>query len=223
MKVSLLLPTLNELEGMKLVMPRVKREWVDEVVVIDGGSWDGTIEYAESLGYRVVRQKSRGITRAYQEALPHLKGDVVIAFSPDNNSVPEVIPELVAKMREGYDMVIVSRYLPGAISEDDDVMTAFGNWMFTKMINILFGGSYTDSLVMFRAWKTDLERELPTRYPRAGIETFLSIRCAKRKLKVAEIPGDEPPRIGSPRKMNPILNGIDIIRLIIDEFFNIRR
>lgn len=219
MKVSLLLPTLNEIEGMKLIMPRVKKEWVDEIVVIDGGSWDGTVEYAEAQGYRVVRQKSRGITRAYQEALPHLKGDVVIAFSPDNNSVPEIIPDLVAKMKEGYDMVIVSRYLEGALSEDDDAVTAFGNWMFTKMINILFGGRYTDSLVMFRAWRVEIERELPTRFPRAGIEPYLAIRCAKRKLKVAEIPGDEPPRVGSARKMNPLLNGLDILRLIATELF----
>lgn len=219
MKVTLLLPTLNEIEGMKHVMPRVKKEWVDEIVVVDGGSWDGTVEYAESQGYRVVHQKSRGITRAYQEALPHLKGDVVIAFSPDNNSVPELIPALAAKMKEGYDMVIVSRYRDGALSEDDDAVTAFGNWMFTRLINLLFGGSYTDSLVMFRAWRVDLERDLPTRYPRAGIEPYLSIRCAKRGLKVGEIPGDEPPRIGSARKMNPLLNGLDILRLIADEFW----
>jgi glycosyltransferase involved in cell wall biosynthesis len=219
MTVTLLVPTLNELEGMKIIMPRVKREWVDEIVVIDGGSWDGTIEYAESQGFRVLHQKSRGITRAYQEALPHLKGEVIIAFSPDNNSVPELIPQLVDKMKEGYDMVIASRYLPGAQSEDDDLITTFGNWMFTQIINILFRASYTDSLVMMRAWRADLERELPVHYPRAGMETFLSIRCAKRNLKVAEIPGDEPARIGSPRKMNPILNGLDVLRLILSEFF----
>ncbi|MBI3298554.1 MAG: glycosyltransferase [Elusimicrobia bacterium] len=212
-----MLPTLNEIEGMKLIMPRVKREWVDEIVVIDGGSTDGTVEYAKEQGYRVIHQTTRGITRAYQEVLPHLKGDVVIAFSPDNNSVPERIPDLVTKMREGYDMVIVSRYLPGATSDDDDAVTAFGNWMFTKMINVFFGGSYTDSLVMMRAWRIELERDLPVRYPRAGIEPYLSIRCAKRKLKVGEIPGDEPLRVGSPRKMSPFFNGLDILRLIGSE------
>ncbi len=111
-------------------------------------------------------------------------GGVPVLAHPGVADMDEVIPDLVAKMKEGYDMVIVSRYLPGALSEDDDAVTAFGNWMFTKMINLLFGGSYTDSLVMFRAWKVDLERELPTRYPRAGIEPYLSIRCAKRGLGI---------------------------------------
>jgi len=217
MKTTLLLPTLNEIEGMKEILPRIRREWVDEILVVDGGSTDGTVEYARANGCRVLHQKSKGITRAYQEALPEVRGDVVIAFSPDNNSVPERIPDLVAKMREGYDMVIVSRYRDGARSEDDDWVTAFGNWMFTTLINVLFGGHYTDSLVMFRAWKTATVSELPVRYPRAGIEPYLAIYCAKRKLKVGEIPGDEPARIGSARKMNPLLNGLDILRLIASE------
>ncbi|MEK9146108.1 MAG: glycosyltransferase family 2 protein [Elusimicrobiota bacterium] len=218
MKVTLFVPTLNEIVGMKAVMPRIKREWVDEILLMDGGSTDGTLEYAREQGYRILHQDSRGITNAYREALPHAAGDVIIAFSPDGNSVPELIPALIAKMKEGYDMVIVSRYLGGARSEDDDSVTAFGNWMFTAMINLLFGGRYTDSLVMFRAWRKDICPEPPPLYPRAGLEPYLAIFCAKKGLKTADIPGDEPLRIGGQRKMHPILNGLDVLKLILREF-----
>lgn len=217
MKTTLLIPTLNEVEGMKAVMPHIKKQWIDEILVIDGGSTDGTVEYAKSKGYRVVMQKSKGITNAYREALKVAKGDFIVAFSPDGNSLPEVIPELVQKMKEGYDMVIASRYKKGAKSEDDDPVTAFGNWMFTKIINVCFGGNYTDTLVMFRAFKKDIAKQIPIGLPRAGLEPILSIRCAKLKLKVAEIPASEPKRIGSPRKMIPILNGLDVLRLIFAE------
>ncbi|MFC1679703.1 glycosyltransferase family 2 protein [Elusimicrobiota bacterium] len=220
MKVTLLMPTLNEIEGLRLIMPRIDRKWVDEILVIDGGSEDGTPDYSRELGCRVIMQKSRGISGAYREAVPEAKGDVIIAFSPDNNSVPERIPDLIAKMKEGYDMVIVSRYTGGAKSEDDDFLTGIGNWMFTTIINLFFGGRYTDTLVMFRAWRKEIMPVVPEFYPRAGLETYLSIQCAKRKLKVAEIPGDEPARIGSARKMNPLLNGIDVSKLIIREFFS---
>ena len=70
--------------------------------------------------------------------------------------MPEKIPELVAKMRQGHDMVIASRYKDDATSEDDDIVTAFGNWLFTKTINLLFGGSYTDVMAIFRANKKDM-------------------------------------------------------------------
>jgi glycosyltransferase involved in cell wall biosynthesis len=66
MRITLFVPTLNEIEGMKAMMPRVKREWVDEILVLDGNSTDGTVEYARSQGYRVVMQKSKGITNAYR-------------------------------------------------------------------------------------------------------------------------------------------------------------
>ncbi|MEK7518187.1 MAG: glycosyltransferase family 2 protein [Patescibacteria group bacterium] len=217
MKTTLFIPTLNEIEGMKAIMPRVKKQWIDEILVVDGGSTDGTVEYAKSKGYRVVMQKSKGITNTYREGLKVAKGDCIVAFSPDGNSLPEVIPDLVKKIKEGYDMVIASRYARGAKSYDDDPVTAFGNFLFTKIINICFGGNYTDTLVMFRAFRKDIVQKIPIGIPRAGLEPILSIRCAKLKLKVAEIPASEPKRIGSARKMIPLLNGLDILRLIASE------
>jgi glycosyltransferase involved in cell wall biosynthesis len=219
-KVTLFVPTLNEIDGMKVIMPQVKKAWVDEILVLDGGSTDGTIEYAKSKGYRVVMQKSKGITNASREGIKAAKGDYIIAFSPDGNSVPEVIPKLIKKINEGYDMVIGSRYLKGAKSDDDDPVTSFGNWMFTKMINICFGGKYTDTLVMARAYRKNIVKELHINVPRAGLEPILSIRCAKEKLKVTEIPANEPKRIGGKRKMNPLLNGFDILRLIVAELMH---
>ncbi|MBI2608134.1 MAG: glycosyltransferase family 2 protein [Deltaproteobacteria bacterium] len=218
MKITLFLPTLNEIKGMEAIIPRIKKEWFDEIILVDGGSTDGTVEYAKQQGFKVHHQTSKGITGAYEEVIQIAQGDVVVAFSPDGNSVPEMIPSLIQKMKEGYDMVIVSRYLKGAQSEDDSWVTAFGNWMFTYIINILFGGKYTDSLVIFRAWRKDIIQKFPKNVPRAGFETLSSIRCAKYKMKVTEIPGDEPSRIGGVRKMNPFLNGLDILKLIAMEF-----
>jgi glycosyltransferase involved in cell wall biosynthesis len=219
-KVTLFIPAKNEVIGAQLIMPRIKKEWVDEIIVIDGNSNDGTFEYFSENGYKVYRQKSDGICGAYWEALEHATGDIIIAFSPDNNSVPELIPDLVAKMRQGYDMVIVSRYLNGAKSEDDDIVTAFGNWMFTKLVNVLFRSNYTDTLVMFRAFRADLvqrmqldEKELPV------FEMQLCVRCAKLNGKVTEIPGDEPKRIGGKRKMRPIYNGAANLWCITKELF----
>lgn len=220
MKTTLFVPTLNEIEGMKIIMPLLRKRWVDEILVLDGGSTDGTIEYARSHGYQVIMQKSKGITNAYREGLKVAKGDYIVTFSPDGNSLPEVIPELVKKIKEGYDMVIASRYARGAKSEDDDPVTAFGNWMFTKIINICFGGHYTDTLVMLRAFRKDIAQNIHISFPRAGMEPALSIRCAKQKLKVTEIPGSEPKRIGGKRKMSPILNGLDIFRLIFSELMH---
>ena len=213
MKTTLFVPTLNEITGMKAIMPLIKDGWCDQILVVDGGSTDGTAEWAREQGYDVYVQKKKGLRHAYVEGWPLIKGDVVITFSPDGNSIAQLIPPLIEKMREGYDMVIVSRYLPPAKSQDDSWLTGFGNWLFTTTINLLHGGHLTDSMVMYRAYKTDLPARLdffndknhatPERlfHTRIGLEPLLSVLALKRRMKVAEIPGDEPPRYGGKAKL----------------------
>src|SRR3990167_4197605 len=95
---SLLIMTLNEIEGMKAILPRISKEWFDQILVIDGGSTDGTVEWARKQGYEVYVQKKKGFRHAYCEALPFVHGDIIITFSPDGNSVPELIPCLIEKI-----------------------------------------------------------------------------------------------------------------------------
>ncbi len=213
MKTTLIVLTLNEVNGMREIMPQIDPNWYDQLIILDGGSTDGTIEYAKEQGYFVYVQKEKGIRFAYREVLPYIEGDVVITFSPDGNSIAELLPDLIEKMKEDYDMVIVSRYLGDAKSEDDDIVTGFGNWLFTNTVNFLHGGNYTDVMVLYRAYKTqmiydlDLDKDesfaLPEKlfFTRISWEPLLSVRALKRKLKVGEIPGDEPPRIGGERKL----------------------
>lgn len=213
MKVSLLVMTLNEINGMKAIMPKIRRDWVDQIIVVDGGSTDGTVEWAREQNYQVYIQQQPGFRHAYFEVWPYVEGDVVITFSPDGNSIPELIPELVARMREGYDMIIASRYLGAAKSEDDDLLTGFGNWLFTKTVRVLLGGNLTDVMVIYRAYKKqvihDLELDQDTWYTtpetlfgcKISWEPLLSARAVRMGLKLTEIPGDEPPRIGGERKL----------------------
>ncbi|MBI4040695.1 MAG: glycosyltransferase family 2 protein [Deltaproteobacteria bacterium] len=231
MTTTLLIPTLNEVEGIQAIMPRIQKEWVNQILFVDGGSTDGTLSLIQKSGWEVIVQKRKGIRHAYIEALEHIRGDTVITFSPDGNSVPELIPKLIEKYKEGYDMVIASRYAPGAKSEDDDVLTGFGNWFFTTSINTLYQSHYTDAMVMYRIYRTNLLRELALDKDETyateealfrttvGCEPLISIRAAKRKLKCADIPGDEPPRIGGKRKLQIVQWGLAYLFEVIREKF----
>jgi len=231
MKVTLLVPTLNEAVGMRSVMPKVKKEWVDQILIIDGKSKDGTAEIAREMGYDVVIQQTPGIRGAYMDALPSIKGDVILTFSPDGNSIPELIPVCIAKLKEGYDMVIVSRYAQGAKSYDDDAVTGFGNRLFTGCINLFHGAKYTDAMVIYRAYPKqliyDLDLDKDSSYSfeeklfrtKISWEPLLSIRAAKRKLKLVDIPGDEPARDGGERKLQVLKWGAAYMYEIWREIF----
>ncbi|MBN1672789.1 MAG: glycosyltransferase [Kiritimatiellae bacterium] len=231
MKTTLLVPTLNEIAGMRAVMPRVQPGWADQILVVDGGSRDGTAEYAREAGYQTLVQQRKGMRYAYIEAMPYVTGDSVITFSPDGNCIPELIPLLQEEMRNGHDMVIVSRYASGAGSEDDDLLTAFGNRALTWLINGLYGARYTDALGIYRAWRTELfaaldldkdksyRREERLFRTTVGVEPLLSIRAAKRKLSCGEIPGAEPKRIGGHRKLQMFRWGAAYLYEIVRERF----
>ncbi len=212
-KVTLLALTLNEIDGMKVIMPAIEKDWCDQILILDGGSTDGTVEWAREQGYDVYIQQRKGIRHAYLEALPLIEGDIVVTLSPDGNCPPQFIPELVEMVRDGYDLVIGSRYLDDATSQDDDVVTAFGNWLFTRTVNLLHRASYTDAMVIYRAFtrdliaELDLDKEDSYRLPERLFGTVISweplmaVRAAKAKMRIGEVAVGEPPRIGGDRKL----------------------
>lgn len=214
---TLLVMTLNEVVGMKAIMPKVRNQWVDQIIVVDGKSTDGTVEWAREHGYEVYVQKEKGFRSAYREVWPLVRGSAVIYFTPDGNSIPEAIPAMIAKMEEGYDLVIASRYLGGAKSLDDDLVTGFGNWMFRTLFNLLLrprgAPRMTDPMVMLRAHRKDLPHRLGLDRPEpfVGLENLfrtqvdwiplMSMRVLKWGLRWTEVPADEPARMGGVRKL----------------------
>jgi glycosyltransferase involved in cell wall biosynthesis len=210
MKVCIVIPTLNELQGLKGIVSKIRPEWFDRIVILDGGSVDGTIQYAKDAGYDVVVQKKPGVRMAYIECQEYLNEDIIITFSPDGNSIVETIPLLVDEIKRGYDMVIASRYKGNAKSYDDTFITGLANAAFSFLIS-LFGFRYADAMVMFRAYRSDVPNKLKLNIERSRLyekfigryvswEPLMSIRAAKAKLKISEIPSDEPLRIDEEHK-----------------------
>ena len=60
MTTALIITTLNEIIGVKKIVPKINKEWVDEIIFVDGGSTDGTIDEAVRLGYEVIHQHNKG-------------------------------------------------------------------------------------------------------------------------------------------------------------------
>ena len=103
MKVCIVIPTMNELQGLKEIVSKIKPEWYDRIIILDAGSVDGTIKYAKDAGYDVVIQKKPGVRMAYIECQKFIKEDIIITFSPDGNSIVETIPLLADEIKRGYD------------------------------------------------------------------------------------------------------------------------
>jgi len=215
--ITLLLPTMNEIDGFRKIFPQINRDLFDEILVIDGKSTDGTIKFANENNLNIVTQSKKGLGAAVMEAMDIIKTDCVIEFSLDGNCMIEQLEELVEKLREGKDLVVVSRYLPPAISYDDTYITALGNKIFTMLISALGKYKATDTLTIYRGFDVKIARYPEFKKFMYGpvFEPLISAVALKRNLTIYEIPGDEPARIGGTSKMSVIYNGLCITMMIV--------
>jgi glycosyltransferase involved in cell wall biosynthesis len=210
---TLLLLTLNEIDGIEAIYHKIDKNLFSKIVILDGGSTDGTVEWAKKNNVEIYIQKKRGFRHAYFEYFDQITTSHIITFSPDGNSVPELLGDLITELDKNYEMVIVSRYKDNAKSYDDDLITSFGNWLFRFLINLFYFSNITDPMVIYRGFKKSLINDLnlldeksyslPEKIFNTQIswEPLMSIRAMKRKINYSEIPGDEPERIGGERKL----------------------
>jgi glycosyltransferase involved in cell wall biosynthesis len=222
--VTLVVLTLNEIDGVTHVFPKLPLGAVDEVLVIDGGSTDGTLEFFQRRGVPVVRQERRGRGEAFRLAARHARHDWLVFFSPDGNEDPADIPRLVEGLAAGYDMVIASRFMAGARSEDDDkflfASRRWGNLLFTWLVNVLFRGPrITDTINGYRAVTREAFRRLDPDAEGYAIEFQMSIRALRLGLRVLEIPTQEGERVGrGVSKLNALPVGFTFLALLLREW-----
>ena len=214
-----IIPTLNEVEGMKKVVSKIKKEWVDEIIIVDGGSTDGTVEEAQNLGFEVIKQKTDGSHgAAIFDGFEYSKADMLLMFGADGNNEPEEIPKTVEMMKKGYDQVIITRFGKTSINDDAGLIDGFGNKMFTFIANILFGGHLTDTLSSSRAITRNAWNEIKFNAFKTDSTYQICIRAMKKKQKMLEIDGNEPARIGSERKMHRIPASCGLVLRAVREF-----
>ena len=218
MSTVVVIPTLNEIHGVKVIMPQVKKEWAEEFVFVDGGSTDGTMEEAKRMGFKVIHQKTRGVGNAYRIGVEATKSDYILFFSPDGNDEPQEIPKLIQKIKEGYDIVHISRFSKNSINKDAGPVTGFGNRMFTFLVNVFFGGHLTDALTGYIILRREVMLALKTDGQRETTEQQICIRALKTGRTIIEIGGNEPQRTGGQRKMRPLFTGSQLSAQIIKEF-----
>ena len=222
MKKTLVVLTYNEIEGLSALWESIPFAAADEVIAIDPGSTDGTLGFFEARRTRVIRQAKRGRGEAFRIAAREAAGDVLCFFSPDGNENPADIPRLFAKIEEGYDLAIASRFLPGARHDEANraiPVRALANRLFTTAAGLLFGGRIADTINGFRAIRRDRFLELAPDAEGFAIEFQISIRAMKKKLRIAEIPTIEGDRIGGQSTAHSIPTGLKVLRVLLRELW----
>jgi glycosyltransferase involved in cell wall biosynthesis len=218
--VSIIIPTLNEIDNIKYVFPRIP-EFIDEIVVIDGDSDDGTRE--EILKFRkdakIIIYRTNGKGAALRKGFDIVTGDLIIMMDADGSHNPDEIPSLLKPILNGYDVVKASRFLPGGGSDDFTPFRRMGNIIFIKMVNKLYGANYTDLCYGYRVFKKEAIMKIPCKSDGFEIETEQSILIQKAGLRIKEVPSFESKRKHGNSNLNSIRDGWRILRTIVKEKF----
>lgn len=223
MKVSVVIPTLDEAGCIGKLLSEIPKDIVDEIIVVDGHSTDGTAEIVRKLGHRVIMQDGQGYGGAFIQGVQASAGDTVVLMDADGSQNPQDIPKLIKKLNEGYDCVFASRYTIESHSEDDTLVRSFGNWLITLLVNILFHVRTSDTLFLFAAIKKDVFYKLDTRAQGFEFCVEVLLKACAEKFKLGEIPSIERKRYSGRSKVRALFHGFKIIKSIFYWRFKLRK
>ncbi|MFV0535029.1 MAG: glycosyltransferase family 2 protein [Cumulibacter sp.] len=227
--VTVIVPAYNEARNLEVVLPSLPK--VHEILVVDGGSGDDTLETVARVSpeARIIQQTRRGKGNALACGMYAATGQIVVLFDADGSADPREIDRMVEALVGGADFVKGSRHLPGGGSTDLTPLRTFGNRSLTGAVNRLFGTQYTDLCYGYNAFWREL---LPVlRLPAVDgpddaywgdgfeIETLMNCRVAEAGLRVAEVPSYELPRIHGASNLHAVYDGIRVLRTILVERF----
>jgi glycosyltransferase involved in cell wall biosynthesis len=235
--VSVVVPTLNEERNLPAVFAALPLE--AEVIVVDGGSVDRTVDVARELrpNSKIIQQTRKGKGNALACGFAAATGDVIVMIDADGSTDPNEIPRFIQAITDGADFAKGSRFRAGGHSDDITPLRRLGNFGLNGLVNVLMGTSFTDMCYGYNAFRRDVlndldlpRLDLPA--PASGaklwgdgfeIETLINMRVAAAGHTIAEVPSIEAPRQYGESNLNAVSDGLRVLRTIMTEFVGTRR
>lgn len=210
MKTSLVVPAYNEEKGLPLVVQEYL-DVVDEIIVVDDGSSDGTFQAAKALEggkTKVFRHEvNSGKVAALRTGVEHATGDIIIFTDADYTYPARYVPQLVREIEKGADLVL------GARMQERENIPAFnriGNNIFSFLATYISCMRIKDSQTGMRAFRRQMFDKLDVKAKGLEFETKMTVRAAKLGYKIVEIPIEYRERVGK-SKLNPIKDGVRML------------
>lgn len=207
MRVSLIIPALNEAECLSRLLAEVPTSLIHQTIVVDNASTDGTSEVARSNGAEVIQEPRRGYGYACAAGAAAASGDVLVFMDGDGSFVPGELHNLLVPLTEGRaDLVLGSRRLKDQTKEAMPLPQRFGNHLFVWLLHKRFNLRLTD-LGPYRAIWRALLLELGMQEHTYGWPLEMIIKTTRQRKRIVEVPVSYRPRFGGKSKVSGTLSG----------------
>ena len=218
--ISIVMPCLDE-EQTVAVCVRKARDWLTrsgyngEVLVVDNGSTDRSVELAVAEGARVVAESRRGYGAALRRGFAEARGNWLIMGDCDDTYDFGRLDDLVEPLTRGYDMVIGNRHAggiaPGAMTWSHRYI---GTPVISALLKLFTGLKVGDSQCGLRAFTRDALNRMELRTDGMELASEMVLKAARRGLKVADIPVPYAERLGE-AKLNTLRDGWRHLRFLL--------
>ncbi len=218
-KITVVIPCLNEEEGIGLVLQKIP-EFVDEVIVVDNDSTDKTAEIARKMGAKVIHEKIRGYGRAYKTGLKNATGDIIITLDGDHSYPVDAISYLIENLlRSDVKFISASRFP----IQNPDAMSfkhKFGNIILSLVMSILYFRWVRDSQSGMWTFYKDILNEMSLKSDLMAFSEEIKIEAIRNKnIGFKEIPINFSNRKGE-IKLKPWRDGFKNLWFLIKKRFN---
>ena len=207
MRVTAIIPALNEEASIETVLLEIPPEIVDEVIVVDGGSSDETANVAARLGAKVIVERARGYGRACAVGSEAAQGEVLVFLDADGADDPTEVKKLLDPIERGQADLVLGSRLRGEIQKGAmPPHQHFGNWLAGALIRLLYRQPITD-LAPYRAVRAELLRNLNMADMTYGWPTEMIVKTIRGGYSIVEIPVSYRPRMAGRSKISGTLRG----------------
>lgn len=199
MKLSVIVPVYNEKNTIREILKKIMEvELYKEIIVIDDNSSDGTKEilkneYEDKENFKIVfKEKNEGKTDAIKTGLKYVDGDVVIIQDADLEYEPQDYVKLIEPILENKaDVVYGSRFLNKKYKLS---LWYLANKFLTYLTNLFTKLNITDMETCYKAFRSEIIKNVKIESKRFGFEPEITIKIARRKYRITEVPISYNPR-----------------------------
>jgi glycosyltransferase involved in cell wall biosynthesis len=219
MRIAVIIPVWNESGAIARVLAELPHGVASQVLVVDGGSTDGTQEIARAAGATVLPQQGRGYGAACLTGARAADADILVFLDGDYSDPPGQMERLLVPLRAGSaDLVLGTREGGGMARGALPLHARMGNRVAALLLRLLYGLRVSD-LPSYKAIRRDHLLALGIRDLHYGWTAEMIARAARRGLRVCETPIDYRVRIGESKVSGTLKGsvkaGFAILRAII--------
>ena len=217
--LTLVIPAKREEGSLPLVLNEIK-DFNCSVIVILEESDLHTIEAIKGFNCKIIFQKGRGYGNAIIEGINAVKTEYLCIFNADGSFDPKYLNEMLELCKD-RDYVFASRYLKGAGSDDDTIVTKIGNFIFSALGNILFSLKLSDILYTYILGKKESFQSLNLKSNDFCLCVEIPVKMKRMNAMYIETPSFERIRIHGIKKVKAFQDGFKILTHMIKLFLKI--